>query len=60
VGVSISGHEPECMALLIHIDKDRQLLKRTTTSHKSVQKGLRELRNLSSSVNYEGKQLSCC
>uniref|UniRef100_A0A2N9IRA3 Reverse transcriptase domain-containing protein n=1 Tax=Fagus sylvatica TaxID=28930 RepID=A0A2N9IRA3_FAGSY len=54
VGVSISGHEPECMALLIHIDKDRQLLKRTTTSHKSVQKGLRELRNLSSSVNYEG------
>jgi hypothetical protein len=60
VGVSILGHEPECMALLIRIDKDRQLLKRTTTSRKSVHKGLRELRNLSSSVNYEGKQLICC
>jgi hypothetical protein len=60
VGVSISGHEPECMALLTRIDKDRQLLKRTTTSRKSTQKGLRELRNLSSSVNYEGKQVRCC
>ncbi len=60
VGVSISSHEPECLALLTRIDKDRQLLKPPNTPRKSVSKGLRELRNLSSSVNYEGKQLSCC
>jgi hypothetical protein len=60
VGVSISGHEPECLALLSRIDKDRQLLKPLQTPRKSGTKGLRELRNLSSSINYEGKQLSCC
>ena len=60
VGVSISGHEPECLALLNRIDKDRQLLKPLQTPRKSVTEGLRELRNLSSSINYEGKQLSCC
>lgn len=60
VGVSISGHEPECLALLTKIDKERQLLKPPHIARKSASKGLRELRNLSSSVNYEGKQLSCC
>jgi hypothetical protein len=60
VGVSISGHEPECLALLTRIDKDRQIPKPPQTPRKSVTKGLRELHNLSSSINYEGKQLSCC
>jgi hypothetical protein len=60
VGVSISGHEPECLALLTQIDKDRQLFKPLQTPRKFVTKGLRELHNLSSSINYEGKQLSCC
>jgi hypothetical protein len=60
VRVSISGHEPECLALLTRIDKDRQHLQPLHTPRKSVTKGLRELRNLSSSINYEGKQLSCC
>uniref|UniRef100_A0A2N9F4W2 Reverse transcriptase domain-containing protein n=1 Tax=Fagus sylvatica TaxID=28930 RepID=A0A2N9F4W2_FAGSY len=53
VGVSISGHEPECLALLTRIDKDRQLLKPLQIPRKSVTKGLRKLRNLSSSINYE-------
>jgi hypothetical protein len=60
VEVSISGHEQECMDLLTRIDKDRQLKKPSNTLHKFVSKGVRVLRNLSSLVNYEGKQLRCC
>ena len=60
VGVSIKGHETECLALLRKIEADRKPKKTTTTVRKTARKGNRELRNLVSSVNYGGKQLSCC
>ena len=60
VGVSIKGHETECWALLRKIEADRNPKKITTSVRKTARKGNRELRNLVSSVNYGGKQLSCC
>ena len=60
VGVSIKGHETECLALLRKIEADRNPKKTTTSVRKTARKGNRELRNLVSSVNYGGKQLSCC
>ena len=60
VGVSIKGHEVECLALLHKIEVDRKPKKTTTSVRKTARKGTRELRNLVSSVNYGGKQLSSC
>jgi hypothetical protein len=60
VGVSIKGHETECLALLRKIESDRKPKTITTSVRKTARKGTRELRNLVSSVNYGGKQLSCC
>ena len=60
ISVSIKGHEVECLALLRKIEEDRK----PRVNHKGVRrttsKGSWELRNLSSSVNYDGKQPSCC
>ncbi len=60
VGVSIKGHEVECLALLRKIEVDRKPKKSTLVLGRQSKKGLRELKNLASSVNYSGKQLSCC
>jgi hypothetical protein len=60
VGVSIRGHEAECLALLRKIEADRKPKKINTSIRKTTRKGTRELRNLVSSVNYGGKQVSCC
>ena len=59
IGVSIKGHEVECLALLRKIEEGRK----PKVNHKGVRrtssKGVQELRNLASFVNYDGKQLSC-
>jgi hypothetical protein len=60
VGVSIQGHEAECLALLCKIEADRKPIGPTSGVKKKYAKGSRELRNLASSVNYDGKQLVCC
>jgi hypothetical protein len=59
VGVSIKGHETECLALLRKIEKDRKPKVHSNGVRKTTSKGIRELRNLASSVNYDGKQLCC-
>lgn len=59
MSTSIKAHEQECLALLCKIEKDRKLKAHTTCARKFVAKRARELRNLASSVNYGGKQLSC-
>jgi hypothetical protein len=60
VGVSIRGHKTECLALLRKIKANRKPKKINTSVRKTAKKGTRELRNLASSVNYGGKQLSYC
>ncbi len=60
VGVSIKGHEAKCLALLCKIKEDRKPKVTKVSVWKTVRKGNRELKNLASSVNYEGKQLRCC
>jgi hypothetical protein len=60
VGVSIKGHEAKCLALLCKIEEDRKPKVTKVSVRKTVRKGNRELKNLASSVNYEGKQLRCC
>jgi hypothetical protein len=55
VGVSIRGHEAECLALLRKIETDRKPKKINTSVRKTARRGTRELRNLVSSVNYGGK-----
>jgi hypothetical protein len=60
VGVSIKGHEAECLALLHKIEKNRKPKLIHKGVRKSSRKGARELKNLTSSVNYDGKQLNGC
>ncbi len=60
VGVSIKGHEVECLALLRKIEEGRKPKVPNNGIRKTAVKGARELRNLAFSVNYDGKQLSCC
>jgi hypothetical protein len=60
VGVSIQSHEAECLALLRKIEAERNTTGPTSGPKKKSAKGSRELRNLVSSVNYDGKQLVCC
>jgi hypothetical protein len=60
IGVSIQGHEAECLALLRKIEEDRKPRMNNKRVKRTTRKGCRELRSLSSSVNYDGKQPSCC
>jgi hypothetical protein len=60
IGVSIKGHEGECLALLSKIEADRKPKLHNKGVRRTTSKGARELKNLTSSVNYDGKQLSCC
>jgi hypothetical protein len=59
VGMDLLGFENECISLLRRIDAERKRLRATTGPrypNGSVNKGKRELRNLISSVNYEGRK----
>ena len=61
VGMPIVGFEAECIALLRRIDAERKKGRQTLgprKSTKSTKKGMRELRNLISTVNYEGKKVA--
>ncbi|GMY33783.1 hypothetical protein FCV25MIE_29025 [Fagus crenata] len=60
VGVSIKGHEVECLALLHKIEGGRKPKMANASVRKTAKKGTRELKNLASSVNYDGKQLRYC
>jgi hypothetical protein len=60
IGVSIKGHKMECLALLRKIEEDRKPRVNHKGVRRTTRKGSRELRSLSSSVNYDGKQPSCC
>ena len=60
VGVSIKGHETECLALLRKIEASRKPIGPSSRVRKTATKGSRELRNLVSSVNYDSKQVVCC
>jgi hypothetical protein len=63
VGFPLDSHEKQCLALLRRIEASRSQNKCEVGSRKVVcsgKKGARELRNLVSSVNYEGRQRVCC
>ncbi len=60
MGVSIKGHESECLALLSKIEANRKPSASTSGVRKTASKGSHELRNLASFVNYDSKQLVCC
>jgi hypothetical protein len=63
VGFPLDTHEKQCLALLRRIEASRSRNKGVVGSRKVVcsgTKGARELRNLVSSVNYEGRQRVCC
>ena len=60
VGVSIKGHEVKCLALLHKIEGGRKPKMANASVRKTARKGTWELKNLASSVNYDGKQLHYC
>jgi hypothetical protein len=63
VGFPLDSHEKQCLALLRRIEASRSRKKGELGSWTVVcsgKKGARELRNLVSSVNYEGRQRGCC
>jgi hypothetical protein len=62
VGFPIGSHEQQCLDLLQRIESGR--FKYNTTNKRkqpvgSSRKGSRELRNLVSSINYDGRPLGC-
>jgi hypothetical protein len=62
MGFPIDSHEQQCLDLLRKIEATRnskrgEMSLRKATASKS--KGIRELKNLASSVNYEGKRKTC-
>ena len=56
IGVSIKGHESECLAMLMRMDKERKPKLASSCGKKSGTKGVRELKNLASSVNYDARE----
>jgi hypothetical protein len=62
VGFPMDTHEQECLALLQRIEADRFKYKSSTKVKQaagSVRKGARELRNLVSTINYDGRSNDC-
>jgi hypothetical protein len=62
VGFPLDSHEEQCMALLQSIEAERMKYKssgKMKQSGVSVRKGARELRNLASSINYDGRLVGC-
>ena len=67
VGLPLCRHENLCIALLQKIEREteaaKELNRKISTTRKVVifkEKGKRELRNLQSSVNYDGRQRAGC
>jgi hypothetical protein len=63
VGFPIDSHEQECLELLRRIEETRAQTKGAVSSRKLISpasKGNRELKNLISSVNYDGKRRVRC
>ncbi len=59
MGMYMRGFESDCISLLRRIDEERKRLRQVSGPRCStVKKGKRELRNLISSVNYEGKRVA--
>ena len=62
VGFPLDTHEQQCMALLQSIEAERFKYKSSVKMKQpavSVRKGTRELRNLASSINYDGRRIAC-
>jgi hypothetical protein len=62
VGFPMDTHEQECLDLLQRIEADRFKYKSSTKVKQavgSVRKGARELRNLVSTINYDGRSNGC-
>lgn len=62
VGFPIGSHEQQCLDLLQRIEAERyqyKCSKKMKKSVKSIRKGERELRNLVSSINYDGRLTGC-
>jgi hypothetical protein len=62
VGFPIESHEQECLALLQRIEADRFARKAASVPRRNQAPGLkgkRELRSLTSTVNYAGRQSTC-
>jgi hypothetical protein len=62
VGFPMETHEQECLDLLHRIEAERFQYKSTTRRKQtvgSVRKGSRELRNLVSTINYDGRPDDC-
>ncbi len=62
VGFPIGSHEQQCLDLLQRIEAERYKRKgpkRKRQAMGSVKKGTRELRNLASSVSYDGRPSVC-
>jgi hypothetical protein len=62
VGFPLDTHEQQCMALLQSIEAERFKYKSSVKMKQpavSVRKGARELRNLTSSINYDGRRIAC-
>jgi hypothetical protein len=63
VGFPLDSHEQQCLDLLMRIEATRPTMKKAVGSQRmllSSSKGTRELKNLASSVNYDGKRRGCC
>jgi hypothetical protein len=63
VGFPLDCHEQQCLDLLQRIEATRVVKKREMGPKRvlvSGSKGARELKNLTLSVNYEGKHRTCC
>jgi hypothetical protein len=61
VGMAMKGFENECISLLRRIDTERKRMRQMTCPRgptEMAKKGKRELRNLISSVNYEGRKVT--
>jgi hypothetical protein len=63
VGFPLDSHEQQCLDLLMQIEATRPTMKKAVGSQRmppSSSKGTRELKNLASSVNYDGKRRGRC
>jgi hypothetical protein len=59
--MAMKGFENECISLLRRIDTERKRMRQMTCPWgptETAKKGKRELRNLISSVNYEGRKVT--
>ena len=59
MGMYMRGFESECISLLRCIDEERKRMRQVSGPRcPTAKKGKRELRNLISSINYEGRKVA--